>query len=224
MSSEHPPYPAPQPYPAESALEQLAPQPVAAWEPHERGPTPYGAHHSFALAAPIEELLVPYSAEPLTEKLGRRRRGLRSRLVSLVITAVILVLLYFFGPEQLRGGGFLALYGVALGFSVAWFLGYLLAYLLARRELRSLGTGTAVRIGRPGVQVAGLFTPWSEVSTLGMASGRFGRRPRLELRHTNGPVASVPLNQIVVLPATLDSTARAYSGGRQGVDLSALEV
>ena len=184
----------------------------------------YGVDRASTAASPIEELLVPYSAEPLTEKVGRRRRGLRSRLISLVITAVILVLLYFFGPEQLRGGSFLAVFGFALGISVAWFLGYLIAFLLARRELRGVSTGTAVRIGRPGVQVAGLFAPWDEVSGLGMATSRFGRRPRLELRHTGGPVASVPLDQMVVLPATLDSTARAYSGGRTGVDLTALEV
>ena len=184
----------------------------------------YGADRASAAASPIEELLVPYSAEPLTEKLGRRRRGLRSRLISLVITAVILVLLYLFGPEQLRSGSFLAVFGFALGISVAWFLGYLIAFLLARRELRGVGSGTAVRIGRPGVQVAGLFAPWGEVSGLGMATSRFGRRPRLELRHTSGPVASVPLDQMVVLPGTLDSTARAYSGGRTGVDLTALEV
>jgi hypothetical protein len=29
---------------------------------------------------------------------------------------------------------------------------------------------------------------------------------------------------VTVLPATLDSTVRAYSGGRQGVDLTALEI
>jgi hypothetical protein len=34
----------------------------------------------------------------------------------------------------------------------------------------------------------------------------------------------VPLDQIPTLPATLDSTARAYSGGRFGVDLRALDT
>jgi len=171
----------------------------------------------------IEELLVPYDPTPLAAALDRRRRGMRSRLISLAITAVIVVLLHFFGPEQLRGGGFLALFGVALGVSLAWFLGYLVAYLLARRDLRGVGTGTAVRIGRPGVQVAGVFTPWAEMASLRMATGRFGRRPRLELRSSSGQVAAVPVNQMVVLPATLDSTTRAYSGGRHGVDLTALD-
>lgn len=218
MSTPHPPHPAAQPVPAPGSPDQPE-HGTSGWLP-----TPAGAGHPFAPAAPIEELLVPYSAGPLTEKRDRRRRGFRSRLISLVITAVILVLLYLLGPEQLRSGSFLAVFGLALGISVAWFLGYLVACLLARRELKSVATGTAVRIGRPGVQVAGLFVPWVEVASLGMATSRFGRRPRLELRHVSGPVASVPLNQVVVLPATLDSTARAYSGGRHGVDLTALEV
>ena len=32
------------------------------------------------------------------------------------------------------------------------------------------------------------------------------------------------VKQVEVHPATLDSTARAYSGGRHGVDLTALDV
>jgi hypothetical protein len=171
----------------------------------------------------IEELLVPYDPAQLSAKVRRRRRGMWSRLVSLVITVLILVGLYFFGGEGLRAAGFLAVFGVALAISVAWFLGYLIAYLLARRQLRRIGSGTAVRIGRPGVQVAGVYAPWAEVAALTMVTRRFGRHPRLELRRTSGAPASVPLDQIEVLPATLDSTARAYSGGRHGVDLVALE-
>jgi hypothetical protein len=109
------------------------------------------------LAAPIEELLVPYDPAALAERTRRRRRAMWSRLVSLGITAVILVLLYLFGGDRLQAGGFLALYGFALGVSLVWFLGRLVAFLLARRDLRRVGTGTAVRIGRPGVQVAGVF-------------------------------------------------------------------
>jgi hypothetical protein len=146
-----------------------------------------------------------------------------SRLVSLGITVVILVLLYFFGGDRLQGAGFLSVYGVVLAISLGWFVGYLVAWLRARRALRGVGTGTAVRIGRPGIQVGRVFTPWSEVTALTMTGGRLGRSPRFELRRSSGPAASVPLDQIDVHPATLDSTARAYSGGRHGVDLSALD-
>jgi len=173
---------------------------------------------------PIEELVVPYDPAQLQEKVQRRRRGMWSRLVSLAITAVILVLLYVFGGDQLQGTGFLSVYGIVLGISLAWFLGYLVAWLRTRAELRTIGTGTAVRIGRPGIQVGRVFSPWSEVSALTMTAGRWSRSPRFELRRVAGPPVSVPLNQIEVHPATLDSTARAYSGGRHGVDLTALDT
>ncbi|WP_375433143.1 hypothetical protein [uncultured Friedmanniella sp.] len=171
----------------------------------------------------IEELVVPYDPTELVAAVDRRRRTVRSRLISLGITVVILVLLYAFGGTRLQGAGFLAVYGLALVVSLAWFVGSLLIYLRVRSELGTLGSGTAVRIGRPGVQVAGVFAPWSEVAALVVVSGGLARSPRLELRRTTGEAASVALNQIVVHPATLDSTARAYSAGRHGVDLTALE-
>jgi hypothetical protein len=172
---------------------------------------------------PIEELVVPYDPSQVHAGVQRRRRAVRSRLVSLVVTVVVLVLLYEFGGTRLQGAGFLAVYGIALVISLAWFAGYLVAYLIARRELGTLGSGTAVRIGRPGVQVGSVFAPWPEVSALAVVSGGLGRSPRLELRRTTGEPASVPLNQLLVHPAMLDSTARAYSAGRHGVDLAALE-
>ncbi|WP_375424750.1 hypothetical protein [uncultured Friedmanniella sp.] len=172
---------------------------------------------------PIEELAVPYDGSELAAAVLRRRRTVRSRLVSLGITVVILVLLYRFGGERLQAAGFLAVYGLALVISLAWFAVTVVGYLLARRELGTLGSGTAIRIGRAGVEVAGSFAGWPDVRGLSVVSGGLGRSPRLELRRTSGEPASVPLNQVVVHPATLDSTARAYSAGRHGVDLAALE-
>jgi hypothetical protein len=171
----------------------------------------------------IDELIVPYDPGQLQRRVALRRRGLWSRLISLGITVVILVLLYFFGGDRTQAAGFLSVYGVVLAISLVWFAGYLVAWLRARRALRGLRTGTAVRIGRPGIQVGRVFTPWSEVVGLAMTGGGLGRSPRFELRRSIGPAVSVPLDQIDVHPATLDSTARAYSGGRHGVDLSALD-
>ena len=171
----------------------------------------------------IEELIVPFDDSQLRTRAQRRKRGMWSRVISLVITVVVLALLYRYGGDQLRAGGFLPVYGVVLAISVAWFLGYLVAWLRARRALARMGRGTAVRIGRPGIQVGRTFTPWAEVTELTMVRRR-GRGPRLEVRRTSGPPVSVPLDQFEVAPATLDNTARAYSGGRHGVDLAALDV
>jgi hypothetical protein len=61
------------------------------------------------------------------------------------------------------------------------------------------------------------------VVSIKVVKGGVGRSPRLELSRTNAGPGSVALDQISVHPATLDSTARAYSGGRHGVDLEALD-
>lgn len=171
----------------------------------------------------IDELIVPYDPAQLQQRVARRRRGMWSRLISLGITVVVLVLFYVLGGDQTRGAASFWVYGVVLGISLAWFLGYLVAWRRARRAVRSVGTGTAVRIGRPGIQVGRVFAPWSEVTAVTTTRGRFGRSPRLELRRSSGPAVSVPFDQIDVHAATLDSTVRAYSGGRHGVDLSALD-
>lgn len=176
-------------------------------------------------SGPIEELAVSYDPTELEALVARRRAQVRSRIVSLVITLVILTVVYFWQAEQLRG---LAAVAVAYSFAIALSLGWLavvfLRYRRARADLAEMGHGTALRIGRPGVQVAELSAGWPEVASLAVAKSGLGRGPRLQLSLTDGRQASVGLNQISVFPATLDGTARAYSGGRHGVDLTALEL
>jgi hypothetical protein len=173
---------------------------------------------------PIQELVVPYDAGPLMEKVARRRRLMRSRLLSLGITIVVLVIIYLWQRNQFQGGAaFGVLYAVVLLLSFGWFAVFLIGYLRARQELAGVGSGTAVRIGPPGVQVAGLAASWNEVASLAAVKGGLGQSPLLRLSLADGRQASVPFEQLPTFPATLDSTARAFSGGRFGVDLSALD-
>jgi hypothetical protein len=173
---------------------------------------------------PIQELVVPYDAGPLAQKVAHRRRLMRSRLISFGITVVVLVIFYLWQRDQLRGAAFLVIYGLVLVVSFAWFAVFLIGYLRARQELANVGSGTAVRIGPPGVEVAGLGASWGEVASLSAVKGGLGRSPLLRLTLTNGRQASVPFEQLPVFPATLDSTARVFSAGRFGVDLSALDT
>ena len=72
-------------------------------------------------------------------------------------------------------------------------------------------------------QVAGLSASWPEVAAIDTVKPGLGRGPRLRLTTGDGRRGDVPLDQVTVFPATLDSTVRAFSAGRHGVDLSALE-
>ena len=172
---------------------------------------------------PISELVVPYDPGPLTAKVLRWRRLIRSRLISLVITIVLLLLIYLWQRDDLQGAGFFIICAVVLGVSLAILGVTVVLYFLAKREMRTLGSGIAIRIGPPGIQVAGLGTSWSQVVAIGTVKGGLNREPRLRLTTADGKRADVPFDQVTVFPATLDSTVRAFSAGRHGVDLSALE-
>jgi hypothetical protein len=172
---------------------------------------------------PISELVVSYDAGPLTDKVERRRHLIRSRLLSLAITIALLALIYVWQREALQGAGFVIIFAVVLGISLAWLAASIILYGLAKREMKSIGSGVAIRIGPPGIQVAGLSAPWSQVAAIDTIKGGLDRGPRLRLTLVDGRQASVPLDQVAVFPATLDSTVRAFSAGRHGVDLSAVE-
>ena len=174
-------------------------------------------------AQPYDELNVAYDPGQIAEKVSRRRRQVRSRVISLIITVVVLVAIYLWRRDELQGAGFFTVYGVILGLSLVWLGVVVFLFVRARQELASIGEGTAVRIGRAGIQVAGLGAGWPEVVSITVAKAGIGRGPLLRLDLSDGRQAGVPLDQITSYPATLDSTARAFSAGRHGVDLTALD-
>jgi hypothetical protein len=173
--------------------------------------------------SPIVELVVPYDAGPLTEKVARRRALVRSRIISLVITVVVLVAIYFWQRDQLQGKGFLVVYGVVVAIPVVWLVVVLIMYFRARKQLRTLRPGIAVQIGPPGIMVAGLGASWPEVAAVAAVKPGVGKEPVLRLTLHDGRQAAVPFEQITVFPATLDGAVRAFSASRHGVDLSALD-
>jgi len=172
---------------------------------------------------PVAELDLAYDPGQVTAKVAKRRQQVRSRVISLIITVVVLVAIYLWRRGELQGAGFVAVYGLALGISLGWLAVVVFLFVRARKELALIGQGTAVRIGRAGIQVADLGAGWSDVASIKVAKAGIGRGPALRLRLRDDRQADVGLDQIEVYPATLDSTARAFSGGRHGVDLAALD-
>jgi len=172
---------------------------------------------------PVTELIVPYDAGPLTQKVARRRARVRSRIVSLVITVVVLIAIYLWQRGQMQGSGYLVVYGVVLGIPVIWLVVVLIMYLRARRALQGLAPGIAIRVGPPGIEVAGLGAPWPQVASVAAVKPGLGKGPVLRLTLLDGRQAAVPLEHVTVFPATLDGAVRAFSASRYGVDLSALD-
>ena len=172
---------------------------------------------------PITELLVPYDPGPLTQKVARRKALVRSRIISLVITVAVLIAIYLWQRDQLQGAGFFIAYGVALGIPVVWLAVVLILYLRARRAVREMAPGVAIRVGPPGIQVGGLGAPWSQVASVAAVKPGVGKGPVLRLTLVDGRQSAVPFEQVTAFPATLDSAVRAFSASRYGVDLSALD-
>jgi hypothetical protein len=182
-----------------------------------------GVRPWFTTGSPYEELALPYDPTAAEQRVRRRRRRFISRVISLVITAAVMVAIYFWQRDQFSYAALWVIYGIGLAVSLGFAVFALLGWLQARKILASMGQGLALRIGRPGVEIAGAFVPWDELGSLAAAKGRIGHGPQLTVTRNDGYSLSVPLDQLDVFPATLDSTARAYSGGRFGVDLAALE-
>lgn len=177
----------------------------------------------FTTGSPYEELALPYDPTAALARVARRRKRLVSRLVSLGITVVIMVVILAWQRDRFDSYAIWIVYGIVLAISLGLAAFSFLAWRQAKRILAALGQGLALRIGRPGVEIAGAYLPWTELGSLAVTRGRLGHGPRLTVTRADGYSLSVPLDQLAVFPAVLDSTARAYSAGRHGVDLTALD-
>ena len=182
--------------------------------------------------SPISELIIPYDPEPLAEKVGRRRRLVRSRVISLVITIALLLLIYLWRREDMQGAVFVVIYVLVLGTSLAWLAASIVLYVLAKREARTLGSGIAIRIGPPGIQVAELAVHRGRTSRpstrsragsdaareFALSSPMGGRRPCLLIKSMCFPrpwtALSVPSQQAVTASTCrrwkVETTTRSY--------------
>lgn len=173
--------------------------------------------------APIDELVVPFDSSRPAAKAARWRRLFRGRVVTFLITIVVLVVIYVWRRNQGDGGSFIAVYGAIFVISLLWLVAYLVIWMIHRNAVRRVGIGTALQVDRRGIGVADGFTAWSDITVVKAVRGPWGVGPLLQVERTTGEPLSVPFDHITVSPSTIDMTARAYSGGRHGVDLTALE-
>lgn len=176
----------------------------------------------------IEELTVPYDGTEVQRRLQHRKGMLRMRLISLAVTIVIMVVVYIFFRDRFEGAGpsWIIVYALVLLLSLGWVAGTFVAYRLAKQEAVGLppeGT-VALRVNRQGVEFAGTQIGWHELQEIAVVKGNFGQGQLLQAARTAGEPVWVSIRQLPVPLGTVDSVARAYSGGRHGVDLTALDA
>lgn len=191
--------------------------PAASAAEHDPAGGPSSSGHVAA-----DEFAVRYDPIPAAARVARAHGWVRSRLFSLVATVVVLGAAYRWVPGADSPVSQL-LMAVLVGISVAWLIGAVVSERRSRQYLASLGEGIALRVTRQGVEVAGTTVSWGDVVALTSAKGRIGEGPNLVVRRRAGEPLRVPFSQLDSLPAGIDGAVRAYSGGRFGVDLSALD-
>lgn len=156
---------------------------------------------------------------------GRVSRGFRSMvsgIISLVISLVIAGVIVYLRHEQMTTPLPWVVLGIMVGISLVRFVYSLVRWRLAVRERREVGEGAALVVGRFGVELEGRRFDWPAVQGIDTRRKRFHASPLVRVSSADGAV-EVPLEHLDVLPASLDSAVRIFSGGRQGVDLAAVD-
>lgn len=171
-----------------------------------------------------EAFIVGYSPVETAGRVARSRSKLKGNFISLGLLVVLGVVLWFTSPSANRLQYVLT--SLTIGF-VIW-VGYLVWRLIslsrARKDLGLVPSGEAFRINHEGITTVhpAETIPWPQIVEVRAAGHQRGAGPDLEVVHSGGNW-TVPLSFLDSMPGSIDSAMRAYSGGRRGLNLSALD-
>ncbi len=171
-----------------------------------------------------EAFVVGYSPVATAGRVARARSRLKGNFISLGLLVAVGVVLWFTSnqPDRVR---YIAT-TMSIG-AVIW-VGYLVWRLLslraARKDLARVPSGEALRFDHQGIRTAdpALTIAWPQVVEVRAAGRTTGAGPDLQIEYAGGSYA-VPLSFLDAMPGSIDSAMRAYSGGRRGLNLSALD-
>lgn len=170
-----------------------------------------------------DALVITHSPVAAAGRVARWMGLVQSRVVSALIITVLAVVLYLV-RRPLGIGNDVGTW-IMVGFVVMSWIFVLLTVVMwigARRHLRSLREGEALRLDRSGITVGDLRLPWSQVATLAAKPGAPLGTGTLVVADLQGNKRTVDLDDVNILPADLDNAVRAYSMGTVGVDLGLL--
>lgn len=163
---------------------------------------------------------------PTAARVTKARGLLRWRIISTVISLVLLgVFWWFFGREWSRGW--------TIGIASFWILSSAFWLVLAgislsraKKDLLAIPDGVAFYLDPCGIEfVHPVATKvlWTDVTAFKLAGRGFGAGPQFVVEANGHTVARVPFSFLDASPAVVDSAARAYSLGRVSLDATALD-
>ncbi|MDR2930215.1 MAG: hypothetical protein LBV06_04855 [Propionibacteriaceae bacterium] len=169
-----------------------------------------------------EQLVVGFNPMSAANKVAYFVRQIRSRLVWLIIAAVICVWIWLWQRQTMSAQNVGFLFGVGMAYSLVWLVIAVVNWRRAKKTLASITPDVAMAVSRWGLWIQGASVPWSDVSRVAIAPGRFGGSPTLTVARVSGPVSSISLAVLDMMPGSIDAAIRAYSGGQQWIDTSKL--
>lgn len=178
----------------------------------------------------MDAFVIGHDLQATRERAAQAARRIWATILRALLSAALFTVFYVVARRQHMGGfsvlllllGWLPTLAV-IGWNIA-------QYLRARSQLRRLGPGPALIISRTGIEgfdPGGSATermPWQA-----LASVRGVHRPLLPggalvCTCTDGRRWSVPFGVLDQSVSGIDNAIRVYSGGRLGLDVSALAL
>lgn len=163
---------------------------------------------------------------PTAARVTRARGALRWRIISTIISAVILgLIIYFFGRDWSSGWS-IAVISLWIVSSVFWLVVSAVGLRRAKKDLAAIPEGVAFYLDGRGVEFVHPVpaqVAWDRVSALKLVGRAGGAGPSVAVEAEGQSVAKVPVSFIDAAPEVIDSAARAYSLGQVYLDTSALD-
>lgn len=209
---EYPPPGSMTPWPGQTPPPVAAPMPPQASPQQASQPVPRG----------VLDYPVFYNPILAQQRYAAARRNRTYRIVSLLISAAISAVIWWFWRDQM-GGLTWWIIGIGLALPTFFLVRAVIGEFVAKGEASRVHDGLALGVGYEGLFVEGTMTQWSEVGRLHARPGRWGKSPTLVIERRDGASQQVPLDYLSMMPAAVDSGIRALSGGRLWVDFSALD-
>jgi len=192
------------------------------------GPTGPAFPTTPAPAAPVgptlDEVWIHYNPMPAAERVAHYSGLVRSRTAWLAIAVALCLVFWVFQGSALGPTATLALFGAGLGYSLIWLAMALIGLGRARRVLRSIGQGIALRLSHWGIDIHGATLPWSSVTAVVARRHRLSAYgPDLAVETADGRRRTLPWLFLDTLPGSVDAAVRAYTAGARRLDVSRLD-
>jgi len=169
-----------------------------------------------------DDLVIGFNPGLAAQRVALRARRIKTRLAGLGVTLVVCVWIVIWRSWSMTGPMALILFAVGLGYSLVWLMAAVIAWAVAKSALAAIPPTPAARIDRQGIGLGGVFLVWPMVAQIVARSRFWTMSPRMRVTDTAGQRYQLNLAGLDVMPATIDASIRAFSGGRFHLDVSRL--